>query len=153
MDKQILMYIPITISITSVLISIIAYYHSVKSKKKEHGFRLSNFTINRNLSFEEKLFSWKGAFELYGIDLNEAKKDGVTQEHIAYLVLCLNAQSATAEGLGISVLDHIHQSKWRQNMYRQSITKKTWKYARQMFEDFTVKDVDEYLAKIDSKTI
>ena len=137
MDKQILFYIPITISSFSVIISVIAYYHSVKTKKKELDFQYSNFKIDRNLSFEEKLVDWKEAFELYGIDLNEAKKDGVTQKHIAYLILCLNAQSATATALGISVSDYINQSKWRQNMYRQNITKKTWKYARQMFEDFT----------------
>ena len=145
------LYVPVAISSFSMMISGFAYFHTVRAKHRELAFQRSSFELGRNVAFEEKLVEWPEAFELYGIDLAEAAKDGVTPQHIAYMILCLDAQSATALSTGTSVLDYITQSRWRQNMYRKDITRKTWKYARHMFEDFTVKDVDEYLARVDSQ--
>ncbi len=145
--------LPIIISMGALGVSVLAYVHSIITKKKALGYEYASLKITRNALFESKLATWKEAFDLYGIDLDEAANDGVTEKHIAYLVLCLDAQSATATALGISVFEYISQSRWRKNMYSQDITVKTWKYAKILFEDFTVKDVDKYLKSLNSKII
>jgi hypothetical protein len=135
-------YGPITLAIAALIVSCLA----LRARRREYSLQYSKYIIDANIAVEEKLAQpeWESAFELYGIDLDGAEREGVTKHQILYLALCLNFQSSRAQALGLTVSEYIDQTSWRQRMLGQDITKRTWKYVRHMFADFTVADVDDW---------
>ena len=137
-------FAPVVLSVVSIIVALLVLRHNTATKKFQLDTQYATFKLARNQLIQEKLESWD-VFDLYGIDLEQANQEGVSKDHILFLCICLDSQSAGASALGISVFEYIESSKWRQRMYNQKITRKAWKYTRHMFEDFTVADMDKYL--------
>lgn len=135
------------ISIISAFIAALVYHHNADSKKRELDQSYARYKIERNLLLVTKLDKWEKSFELFGIDMDAALAEGVTKEHILFLAVCLDGQSASATALNITVKKYIEDSRWRKHMYDQEITRKAWKYVRLMYEDFTLEAMDDYMEK------
>ena len=135
---------PLVLSVVSIVVALLVLRHNIATKKFQLDTEYATFKLARNQLMQEKLESWD-VFDLYGIDLEQANQEGVSKDHILFLYICLDSQSAGASALGISVFEYIESSSWRQRMYNQEITRKARKYTRHMFEEFTVVDMDKYL--------
>ena len=137
-----IMFVTISIAIAAFIVSCLA----LKERRREYSLEFAKYIIDMNITIEQKLAEedWESVFELYGIDLKQAKQEGVTKHQILYLNMCLSSQSSRAQALGLTVYEYIDQTYWRQRMLEQDITRKTWKYVRHMFGAFTVDDVDKW---------
>lgn len=138
------------ISLSAVTVSFVSFFftyaYNRRITKENSRYQEALFHLERNLAFEGKVADWPEAFDFYGIDIEAAQKEGITLNHMAYLINALNSQASVAMAKGISVYDHIKQSGYRQNMYSHEITRKTWKYVKDMFSDRGTKiHVDKYL--------
>ena len=60
---------------------------------------------------------WPSVFELYGVDLDVAKEDGVTAEQITYLVLLVTALVARCRRDGVSVSERLQESDYHQRLF------------------------------------
>lgn len=139
----------LTLSITAIVFSLISFYLSFRFTRKshEHDSRLQDaiFHMERNDFFEGKLAEWPDAFKFYGVNLDSAKKDGVSKEQIAYLVMSINALTSLSQSKGQTLAETLMNNTYRFKMFSHKETQTAWKYARKCFSDQTVEGIDIYL--------
>ena len=131
----------------SVTAFIITFVSNRKLSAKNAGLQRAVFHMDRNAIFEGRLAEWPETFKLYGVDLQDAEKEGVTKELIAYLVLSFNSLTSVCDIEGESVYDQLQHNNYRRRMFDQEITRKAWKYVRR-FSSNNYRDVDRYLNEV-----
>ncbi len=143
-------YITIAISLLALLTAIISAQKSAMLTKQlaneETRLNKAIFHFNRNVEYEGKLGEWPDAMAIHGIDLNAAGNDGVKDTQIAYLIQSVNAMVALCDSNGITIEDHINSNDYRQNIFKQEITQKVWKYSRKVISEAYRKPIDEFIA-------
>lgn len=142
---SVLSILPILISFVAIVISTVSVIVVISNNRKVHRQQEALFHIERNMTFEGRLADWPDAFRFYGVDVEKAKTDGISPEQITYLVLSINSLSSIAQFSGISMKEEIEGNAYRERMFKNEVTRMTWKYARYFFSDDTVEAVDEYL--------
>ena len=130
----------------SVIAFIVTFHTNKKLSKQSTRLQLAEFHMDRNAYFEGRLADWGDAFKLFGVDLDAAKKEGISKEQITFMILSLNALASYANSRGISVYEGIKRSSYRRRMLAQKITRRVWTYARP-FSSSSYRDVDRYLAE------
>lgn len=98
----------------------------------------------RNTAFESKLAEWPEAMAFYGIDQNQAQKEGISEKQIAFLVLAVNALTLDADLKGTDVTKQIRSSYWVR-LFSSEVTKRTWKYSRNCISDNWRAEIDRFL--------
>lgn len=140
MHSLVIGFLAVGISIASLIIVIV-------SNRKNARIQRAIFHLERNLTFEGRLSDWPAAFDFYGVDLEEAEKEGITKEHITYLILSINTLSSIAMYHGKKMSEELDGNTYRERMFENETTRKTWKYVRRFFGKKTIKAIDEYLEK------
>ncbi len=135
----------------AVVISLLSYRFSRSVAERnailaEKNDRLERavFYLERNSSFEGKLFECPEALALMGVDLEEAEREGVSPSLIAYMVMNMNAAISYCTATGRKLEDHIRDSRYRRRLFKQDISRRTWKYAR-LFSVDAFEKIDIYL--------
>ena len=129
----------------SIAAFIISFIHNRNLARENIRIKKAAYYMQRNSDVESKLPKWPEALKFYGIDLQEAKKDNISKEQITYLILSLNAFYSYCQAEGISIYEEIKNNDYRQRMFSQKETRKTWKYAQKFFQDDVRSEIDKYL--------
>ena len=130
----------------SVTAFVITYSNNRKLASRNTVLQGAVFHMDRNALFEGRLSDWPEAFQLHGIDLEKAEKEGVTKEQITYLILSINSLSSVCEIEEHSVYDQLQHNNYRRRMFEHKITRKAWRYARRLSTS-NYKHVDRFLSE------
>jgi hypothetical protein len=125
--------ISIVLAITSVAALSVSIWSLHKSytqetERRRHESAIAN--VQRDSTFEARMADWPDVFRFHGVDLEAAKKEGITAHDIAYLILSLDGLCAYCEARGINIYERLMESDYRQRMFNQQATRNAWKYAR-----------------------
>ena len=137
--------ISIGLNFLSIFISILALIVVFVISHRDQRRQRAIFHLERNLTFEGKLSEWSDAFKFYGIDLEEAKKKGISKEQITFLILSINTLSTIAQYEGKSVEEELLGNKYRGRMFSEKSTRMAWEYARKFFSDKTIDSIDRFI--------
>ena len=143
---------PITALVTLVAVITSTYFyfksHSLMAliKDKDEQLNSATFFLSRNEIFEGKLFDHPDCLKLYGIDLDEVHRDGISHQQIAYLVQGFNIVAALKKSGDItSYEDYIDNNEYLKFMFSQEQTIKAWKYAKVLVNADVKTIIDERL--------
>jgi len=133
----------VIISSFAVTFSIFSFLLSYRYQKH---MQQGAFYFDRNIMVEGMLKDIPEALSLYGINIKEAEKNGISNGQIAYLISSLNAMIGFCKAENITIKDHLQCSDYRKNMFDQASTLNTWDYARFVFSEETREAIDNYLS-------
>lgn len=133
--------------VVSMIVSVCAFLFSVVAFIKSRQQQTAQFDVERDLSFEGRLADWPNAFALHGIDIKEAKSEGISPEQIAYLILSVNGLSAYCAANSISLYEQLSRSEYRQHMFAQSLTRQVWQFARLCIPSNLAGQIDRYISE------
>lgn len=131
----------------SVVSFVISLWHQWTMAKVNSRLQEAMFDMDRDTQFEGRLAEWPEAFQFYGIDLETARKEGVSAQQIAYLILSVNAMTYACSAIGRSVYEHLTSSDYRQRMFSHAETRKAWKFARSCIPKASGEQIDRYITE------
>jgi hypothetical protein len=125
--------------IVSVCVNFVSVAVTVWTWRRSQEAARLQAQMERFFLFEGKLAEWPDALTFYDIDREAARRDGVTSEQIAYVVLAINALMADyrsrpgrVRSLGRvrNLKEFIEASSYWSHLLRQPRTALVWRYAR-----------------------
>ena len=131
----------------SLVVSACALFFSVFAFITARRLQTAQFDIERDSMFEGRLADWPTAFVLHGVDIEEAKTDGISPEQIAYLILSVSGLTSYCTANRLDIYTHLKNSDYRQRMFAQSDTRRAWRYARLCIPANTASKIDRYMAE------
>ena len=133
--------------LASFVISGLAFLFSIIAFMLARRQQTAQFDVQRDTIFEGHLADWPDAFRLHGVDIEAAKKDGISPEQIAYMILSINGLISYCMANDLDVYSQLTKSDYRQRMFAQSDTRATWRYARLCIPKKTVCQIDRYVTE------
>ncbi len=124
--------------VLSALVSFFSVAASVWTWKRTQDAARLQAQMERFFLFEGKLAEWPEAFHFYDIDLEAARREGVTEKQIAYLVLAINALMADYRsrpgrvgflGRSRTLVEFVAASTYWSHLLRQPRTALVWRWA------------------------
>jgi hypothetical protein len=82
-----------SVLVGSSMVSLLSVAASIWTWKRGQDATRLQAQMERFFLFEGKLAEWPEAFHFYDIDLEAARREGVTEKQIAYLVLAIDQRS------------------------------------------------------------
>ena len=122
------------IGILALSFSFLAFALSIWNSLANKRMTEANLYLSRYSGLETNLVLWSDAFKLYGVDLEQAKKEDVTVEMIVYLILFINSISAECQFHGIDIKTELANSTLKRRFLSNPESIKTWKYAKIILE-------------------
>ena len=125
--------------IGSVLVNLVSVAVTVWMWRRSQEAARLQAQMERFFQFEGKLAEWPDALTFYDIDREAARRDGVTSEQIAYVVLAVNALMADYRsrpgrvrplGRTRDLVEFIGASSYWSHLLGQPRTALVWRYAR-----------------------
>jgi hypothetical protein len=129
----------------SIVSFCVSFMEGRKVERIRERLEAAVFDMGRNTTFEARLAEWPEALRFHGIDIEAAKKDGLTAKDIAYIILSTEGLVGYCDALGISIYDQLLKSDYRQMMFAQLDTRKAWKYARLCIPAIQRGQIDRFL--------
>jgi len=133
------------IAIFSLLKTISNNRENLKLQKRLAQVEKASFYNDRNIGFEGSIHEFDEAYKLHGVNINEAKDDGVNIFQITYMIRSVNSLIAFCNSEEMKILDNLEHNDYRQRFFAQEQTQITWKYARVFFSDDPRGQIDKYL--------
>ena len=133
------------ISVAAILFSSLALALGIWNRILNERMAKSNLYLTRYSDLEKNLVSWSDAFKLYDTDIEQAKKEGVTPEMIAYLVLFINSIHAECKSDGIDIKTELANSDLKRRVLSNPASIKTWKYAKNNFSAKVTFAIDTFI--------
>lgn len=124
--------------LVSVLVSVISVGVSLWTWKRGQEAARLQAQMERFFLFEGKLAEWPEAFLFYDIDLEAARREGISEKEIAYLVLAINALMADYRSrpghVGVlhrkcTLVEFITDSTYWSHLLSQPRTTLVWRWA------------------------
>jgi len=138
------------IGILALSFSFLAFALSIWNSLANKRMTEANLYLSRYSGLETNLVLWSDAFKLYGVDLEQAKKEDVTVEMIVYLILFINSISAECQFLGVDITTELARpdGTLKRRFLSNPESIKTWKYAQNNFGDDVVKEIDTFISSV-----
>jgi hypothetical protein len=131
------------------LFSVVSFVMSYRQKKELQAARKkldsALFDLERDMSFEGRLADWPEAFKLHGVDVEAAKREGLTPGQIAYMILSVNGLISYCTANGLDIYTQLKNSEYRKRMFAQRDTRLAWRYARLCIPKETAMKIDKYV--------
>ncbi len=140
------------ISASALILSVVSFVVTLYGRRLQTRMQEASFDVQRDTSFEARLADWPGALKFHGIDLKAAAKEKISAEDIAYLVLSVGAFCSYCTAHGKSEYDFLKESDYRQRMFAQIVTRRTWKYARLCFPKKIREGIERFIAELYGET-
>ena len=126
---------PVTALVTLIATIITTYYIAkAQSSQKElneqkEKFDRSFYYFKRNNYFEIRLYDHEECLELFGVDIEEMKKDQVSHSQVSFLIQGISLAQTICEEENKLLQDYLLSSRYWMNILTQEKTKKVWVYA------------------------
>lgn len=132
---------PVTgfVSLLALVVSIINWRNGKKTDR-------SNLFLARYMGMESNLGEWHDAYKFYGIDIEEAKANGVTTDMLSYFILYIIALQAKCKATGNDVYTEINSHEFRKRFFLNEHTISTWPYVKLVFSGEIIEAVDKFIA-------
>lgn len=141
MKWQIADYLSVTALVISLSSLVITYLVARRTAHREEV--MLNYT--RSMDYRGNLADDMSDLLFYGVDIDEAKKAGVTVGQIKYLVRYFISIGAKIDYDNKSMYEHLETCSYCRNMLGQEETRKTYQHIRLAVSDFIREGVDRYL--------
>ncbi len=105
------------------------------------------FDMDRDTQFEGRLAEWPDAFRFYGVDIEAARKEGISPQQITYLILSVNAMTYACSALDRTIYEHLTTNDYRQRMFSYAVTRRAWKFARPCIPKASGEQIDRYITE------
>ena len=135
------------VSLIAIVFSLFALLLGVWNRISNERRADSILYLARYSNVEANLANWHDAFKLYGIDIHLAKKENVSPEMIAYLILFVNSIHAKCKANESSIKEELFTSELRKWIFSNAETVATWKFSKNAFGIEVTNDIDEFISK------
>ena len=135
------------VSLIAIVFSLFALLLGVWNRISNERRADSILYLARYSNVEANLANWHDAFKLYGIDIHLAKKENVSPEMIAYLILFVNSIHAKCKANESSIKEELFTSELRKRIFSNAETVATWKFSKNAFGIEVTNDIDEFISK------
>jgi hypothetical protein len=143
----------------SALVSFVSVAATVWTWKRSQDAARLQAQMERFFLFEGKLAEWPEAFHFYDIDLEAARREGVTEKQIAYLVLAINALMADYRsrpgrtgllGRPRTLVEFVAASTYWSHLLRQPRTALVWRWAENCVSEPWRSEIARFVAQSSS---
>jgi hypothetical protein len=140
--------------IGSAGVSLLSVGASIWTWKRGQDAARLQAQMERFFLFEGKLAEWPEAFHFYDIDLEAARREGVTEKQIAYLVLAVNALMADYRsrpgrtglfGRRRTLVEFIAASSYWSHLLSRPRTALVWRWAEYCVSEPSRSQISRYL--------
>jgi hypothetical protein len=133
------------LSVIALVISFLslAYTYLATRRTAHREEVMAHYT--RSMDYHGTLADDMSTFRLYGVDIDSAKNEGVTDGQIRYLLRYLIAIGAKIDYDKKSMSEHLETCSYCRNILGQQETRTTYRYVRLAISDFIREGVDHYL--------
>ena len=136
-------------SLFALLFSFLALCLGIWNRISNERRSDSNLYLARYHNVEVNLASWHEALRFYDIDVAKAKRENITPEMIAYLILYINSINAKCKANNTTIKEECLNSKTRQRIFSNQDTLTTWQFSKKAFGEDVVDGIDQFISSQD----